>query len=174
MFAFLVISTWSCDSDKTATNDFTDAQQSAQIENVIAADLVVEDTDMYFDMIIDMDKAGSDRSANKKKRELPDCAVVTSEVTPNLKTVTLDFGDACTFDEDMLSGVITFTFERDPDLHHKTITKTFTDFTFNGKTINGTTTILRTKSSTYGNPNPLNLWVINGLGRWCFGDQKGN
>ena len=49
------------------------------MENVIAADLVVEDTDMYFDMIIDMDNADSDRSANEKKRELPDCAVVTSE-----------------------------------------------------------------------------------------------
>ena len=36
---------------------------------------------MYFDMIIDMDNGAADRSANKKKRELPDCAVVTSVVT---------------------------------------------------------------------------------------------
>ena len=152
MFASLLLAAWSCDSDKDANTDFNDEQQSAQMENVIAADLVVEDTDMYFDMIIDMDKAATDRSADKKKRELPDCAIVTSVVTNNFKTVTIDFGEACTFDEDTLSGVITFTFERDPDLHQKTITKTFTDFTFNGKTINGTTTILRTKSNTDGNP----------------------
>ena len=152
VFAFLVISTWSCDSDKDLTNDFKDEQQSAKMEQIIAADLVVEDTDMYFDMIIDMDNGASDRSANEKKRELPDCAVVTSVVTNNLKTVTIDFGDACIFDEDTLSGVITFTFERDPDLHQKTITKSFADFIFNGKTINGTTTILRTKSNSEGNP----------------------
>ena len=88
MFAnFLVIYVWSCDSDKDLTNDFKDEQQSAKMEQIIAADLVVEDTDMYFDMIIDMDNGASDRSANEKKRELPDCAVVTSVVTNNLKTV---------------------------------------------------------------------------------------
>ena len=40
-------------------------------------------------------------------------------MTNNFKTVTIDFGDACTFDEDTLSGVITFSFERDPDLTSK-------------------------------------------------------
>lgn len=166
IFAFLLTIAWSCDIDKAATDAITDEQQSAQMENIIAADLVVEDTDMYFDMIIEMDKAASDRSADRsknKKRELPDCAVVTSEMTNNYKTVTIDFGEACTFDEDSLSGVITFTFERDPDLHQKTITKTFTDFTFNGKTINGTTTLLRTKSNADANPQStksINLAIV--------------
>ena len=162
IFAFILTIAWSCDSDKASTDAITDEQQSAQMENIIAADLVVEDTDMYFDMIIEMDKAASDRSKNKK-RELPDCAVVTSEITNNYKTVTIDFGEACTFDEDTLSGVITFTFERDPDLHQKTITKTFTDFTFNGKTINGTTTILRSKSNADENPQStksINLAIV--------------
>ncbi len=59
MFAFLLVTAWSCDSDKEATNVITDEQQSAQMENIIAADLVVEDTDMYFDMIIEKDKAGN-------------------------------------------------------------------------------------------------------------------
>ena len=88
MFAFLLVTAWSCDSDKETANAITDEQQSAQMENIIAADLVVEDTDMYFDMIIEMDKAASDRSADRsknKKRELPDCAVVTSEMTNNYR-----------------------------------------------------------------------------------------
>ena len=75
IFAFILTIAWSCDSDKASTDAITDEQQSAQMENIIAADLVVEDTDMYFDMIIEMDKAASDRSADRsknKKRELPE------------------------------------------------------------------------------------------------------
>lgn len=150
--ASLFVLAWSCDSDKDSDPEMNADLNSTQMEEVIAADLVIEDTDMYFDLVMDMEANASDRPGEGSKRELPDCAVVTSTLTANLKTVTIDFGASCVFGEDELSGKITFVFERDPDAHQKSISKTFEAFSFNGKTINGTTSIVRVKSNNDGQP----------------------
>ena len=84
---------------------------------------------------------------------LPDCVTITVVAQQNYREVTLDFGsEGCLVNGNILKGVIVLTYTRNPQAQEILITKTFTDFYFNAKHIQGGNTILKQRQNDNGNP----------------------
>ena len=84
---------------------------------------------------------------------LPDCVTITVVAQQNYREVTLDFGsEGCLVNGNILKGVIALAYTRNPQAQEILITKTYTDFYFNAKHIQGGNTILRQGQNDNGNP----------------------
>ncbi|HIP49658.1 MAG TPA: hypothetical protein EYG92_11930 [Lutibacter sp.] len=93
---------------------------------------------------------------------LPECMTKTVEFDGNARIVTLNFeGDCEMHNGNILSGIITMIYVRDPLALTRTITYSFSDFYFNYKNIEGGGSILREKSNTNGNPQSTKNQDIN-------------
>jgi len=92
---------------------------------------------------------------------MPDCVTITKVIVQNMKTVTLDFGEECELrNGNVVSGKIIMVYEKDPEAATKTITYTFENFYFNGKSVEGGGTILRERSNENGNPQSTKTFDV--------------
>jgi hypothetical protein len=84
---------------------------------------------------------------------LPPCATRTVVIDGLVRTVTIDFGESCELHHgDIVNGIITIVYERDPEALTRTITYTFTDFYFNNKNREGGGSLFRELLNDAGNP----------------------
>lgn len=85
--------------------------------------------------------------------QLPECVTVTVLMQQNYREITIDFGEeGCLIEGNLYQGQILLTYTRTPEAQEILITKTLSDFYFNGKNIVGGKTILRELSNDNGNP----------------------
>ena len=95
----------------------------------------------------------SENSKMPPNFNLPDCVTITVVAQQNYREVTIDFGtEGCLVNGNILNGVIALTYTRNPQAQEILITKTFIDFYFNAKNIQGGKTILKQRQNENGNP----------------------
>ena len=92
------------------------------------------------------------RTAGVETFPLPECVTVTVVAEQNSREITIDFGDGCEVRGHTLKGKVLLSYIRDPEAREILITKSFEDFFFNNKSIEGGKTILRERSNGNGNP----------------------
>ncbi|WP_276378578.1 hypothetical protein [Flavobacterium sp. H4147] len=140
----------SCNSDES-TNDGS--------SKVITNDEIVANAkiDASIDDVTNIaeDQFNSQLNINSKasgpvKNFLPSCAVITTVLTNNTFTKTVDFGvDGCTLDNgNTVKGKMVISFSNDFSASTQTISYTFEGFYHNGKKLQGSKSIVRTVKST--------------------------
>lgn len=93
------------------------------------------------------------RSVYEEDAYMPSCLTRTVVLSGLTRTVTLDFGTGCEMPNgNLVSGIITIVYEHDPTALSRTITYTYTDFTFNGIALSGGGSIVRLLYNANGNP----------------------
>ena len=150
LFIFILASSlflYSCEKEETNTqiNELSTENVQKTTEIDVASDVVSTVIEEVY--IID----GTDEPYLKSVTFLPECMTKTVVIADRVRTVTLEFDD-CHFKENLLDGIITLVYTKNPAAMTRTITYAFTDFYFNNKNIEGGGSILREKSNTNGNP----------------------
>lgn len=149
-----IFSLISCDKDESQ-------DISAEVEPITVAELKVSDeTDLISEDIINIgeevyatDEITLTSKANYISDFLPDCATITTVTTSTSKEKTIDFGEGCELPNgNLLSGIIHLSYLKDMDLATKTLSLSLENFTFNGVAVEGSASIVRTRSNENGNP----------------------
>ncbi|MDG1570829.1 hypothetical protein OZ410_00765 [Robiginitalea sp. M366] len=84
---------------------------------------------------------------------IPDCATVTTVRTETTVTRTVDFGEGCEMPNgNVLTGILTLEFARNPEAASRTFELSLADFTFNGIAVEGGAHVLRVLDNGQGNP----------------------
>lgn len=160
-FLFL-ITTLSCDSDsqdlETNVIDISIAEVSdfTEIEN--AEESIDEMTEgLSFLMKSENEKdLTKDMAKDFRNRRIPDCADITVATASNITTITLDFGDECiTEKENVLSGKIIMTIKHKLQNGSLITTRTYENFFFNDKKMEGTVSKQRFMRTEGMNPYSL-------------------
>lgn len=134
----------SCSKDDSSSTDNTlnaaQARTSAEIDNI------TDDVSAIVDNQIDIQLSDTGRMIDTPESFLPPCATVSTVVTGNTWTRTIDFGsEGCTMpNERVLKGMIIITKTANSDPLSRTFTITFSDFFINLRQIEGSKTIVRT------------------------------
>lgn len=159
-----------CSNDESAdidspNQDYSELALSSEVDETVAAL-----DDISLDIFEQQESIDSNRISNETSRtsnhfnNLPDCVTITVVIEQNYREVTLDFGtEGCLVRGNTLKGMIVLSWERNPDAQEVLITKSFVDFYFNDKNIEGTKTILKQHSNENGNlqfTHTLDLSII--------------
>ena len=149
-FSAIVLS--SCGDDSTFENQELLSEEQALA--VVESETVEDELDNILD-----DLFGSIDSELSSKNELEEksnggregvlsCATKTVVITNTEKSITLDFGDGCeTPKQDILKGIITMNFQWNHIDGELTIVKSFENFYFNDVLVEGSKTVVKTKSN---------------------------
>ena len=143
----------SCDK-----NDSTDISEErtitvAELKVSDETDLIAEDVINIGEEVYATDEITVTSKANYISDFLPDCVTITTVVTSTSKERTIDFGEGCELPNgNVLSGIIYLSYLKDMDLATKTLSMSLENFTFNGVAVEGSASIVRTRSNDSGNP----------------------
>ncbi len=134
-------------TSKTITTD--DAIANSEI------DATVDDVSIIAEDQFDVQKSIINKTSGGMVSLLPPCATITSVLTNDTWTRTIDFGtEGCTLHNgNIVKGKIIISFTKDFTIPIKTITYTLVGFYHNGKLIEGTKTFTRELKSTDLAPN---------------------
>jgi len=149
----------SCSDNETIEaetfNSLTEEETLILIESDDATneiDNIVDDF-LYSEIEISGKTELASKDEEQNRGRLPDCATKTIIEEGNFKTVIIDFGEGCEVrNENVLSGKVIITYEKDEDLMSLTVTKTFEEFFFNDVAVTGEKSIVRTRENENGNP----------------------
>ncbi|WNM19202.1 hypothetical protein [Flavobacterium capsici] len=150
----------SCSKDDSSSNDNTlnaaQARTSAEIDNM------TEDVSAIVENQIDIQLNDTGRMSDAPESFLPPCATVTTVVTGNTWTRTIDFGTTgCTMPNgNVLSGMIIITKTVNSDPLTRTFSVTFDNFHFNARLVEGNKTIVRTLT-TVAPIHPTSTMTLN-------------
>lgn len=134
----------------TQTQDIEEVAMSAEVDE--ASEILDEIAiDAYETQEASENPVG--RSTGVETYPLPNCVTVTIVAEQNSREITIDFGEeGCEVRGHVLKGKIHLSYTRDPEAQQRTIAKSFEDFYFNDKNIEGGKTIVRERSNDNGNP----------------------
>ena len=141
-------------SDNESVDNTPEEQQLDQSEVARSAE-IDRASDSLDDIAISVYEIQEQSEQNRSAAnfQLPECVTVTVVMEQNYREITIDFGtEGCLVHGNLLKGKIILTYERDPEAQEVFITKTFEDFYFNVKNIQGGKTILKQLSNENGNP----------------------
>jgi hypothetical protein len=137
--------------------DYTEVMRSSEIDR--ASDSMDDISLKVFEI-----QEESENTRTIADYQLPECVTVTVVMEQNYREITIGFGEeGCLIQENLYQGQILLTYTRNPEAQEILITKTLSDFYFNGKNIVGGKTILRELSNDNGNPQftkTTNITVI--------------
>ena len=140
----------SCNSDESG-NDGTNAKISNdEIVTNSKIDASIEDVTNIAEDQFDAQQNSTNKPSGTIKNFLPSCATITTVLTNNTWTRTVDFGvEGCTLDNgNTVKGKMVVSFSNDFSAATQTISYTFEGFYHNGKKIQGSKSIVRTKKAT--------------------------
>ncbi|TDW46468.1 hypothetical protein EV144_106139 [Flavobacterium sp. 270] len=139
-----------CNSDENKNDGTTAAISNDEIITNSKIDASIDDVTNIAE-----DQFNAQQNINRKpdgtiKNFLPSCAVITTVLTNNTWTRTVDFGaEGCTLDNgNTVKGKMVLSFSNDFTASTQTISYTFEGFTHNGKVLQGSKSIVRTVKST--------------------------
>lgn len=139
-------------------NDSQDISEEGTITEAMLkisdeTDLIAEDVITIGEEVYATDEITVTSKANYISDFLPDCVTITTVVTSTSKERTIDFGEGCELPNgNVLSGIIYLGYLKDMDLASKTLSMSLENFTFNGVDVEGSASIVRTRSNDSGNP----------------------
>ncbi len=143
----------SCDKDDSQDISEEGTITVAELKVSDETDLIAEDVINIGEEVYATDEIMVTSKANYFSDFLPDCVTITTVVTSTSKEKTIDFGEGCELPNgNVLSGIIYLSYLKDMDLATKTLSMSLENFTFNGVEVEGSTSIVRTRSNDSGNP----------------------
>ncbi|WP_026712343.1 hypothetical protein [Flavobacterium daejeonense] len=145
---FAALTFFSCSSNDT-TADST-AVSSNDVALTAKIDSSLEDIDAITEDQFSAQQSLTTRIDGYRKSILPSCATITTVLTDNVWTRTIDFGaEGCTLaNGNTIKGKISISFTNDFSTNTLAINTTFEGFYHNGKLIQGSKSITYTKEST--------------------------
>ncbi len=143
----------SCDKDDSQDISEEGTITVAELKVSDETDLIAEDVINIGEEVYATDEIMVTSKANYFSDFLPDCVTITTVVTSTSKEKTIDFGEGCELPNgNVLSGIVYLSYLKDMDLTTKTLSMSLENFTFNGVAVEGSASIVRTRSNDSGNP----------------------
>ncbi len=143
----------SCDKDDSPNISEEGTITVAELKVSDETDLIAEDVINIGEEVYATDEITVTSKANYISDFLPDCVTITTVVTSTSKERTIDFGEGCELPNgNVLSGIIFLSYLKDMDLATKTLSMSLENFTFNGVAVEGSASVVRTRSNDSGNP----------------------
>jgi hypothetical protein len=143
----------SCDKDDSPDISEEGTITVAELKVSDETDLIAEDVINIGEEVYATDEITVTSKANYISDFLPDCVTITTVVTSTSKERTIDFGEGCELPNgNVLSGIIYLSYLKDMDLATKTLSMSLENFTFNGVAVEGSASVVRTRSNDSGNP----------------------
>lgn len=161
----------SCKKDDAVTE--TDFNTQEYLKSTESSKIADEVTSI---IIEDYEEDAASRSSEATVPYLPACVTRTISSSGQTHSVELDFGTTgCTMPNgNVITGVLLYTYVGDLSANAKTITYSFSNFTFNSKQVTGTDTIDHLRDN--GNGNPQSTIHVNLTITWpdgTVGDRTG-
>lgn len=146
----------SCDKDESPDISEEGTITVAELKVSDEADLIAEDVFNIGEEVYATDEITVTSKANYISDFLPDCVTITTVITSTSKERTIDFGEGCELPNgNVLSGIIYLSYLKDMDLATKTLSMSLENFTYNGVAVEGSASVLRTRSNESGNPQSV-------------------
>jgi hypothetical protein len=98
----------------------------------------------------------------------PECLTKTVVREENMKIVTLDYGEGCEIRGKLKSGILIMSYEKNTELHSRTITVTYDNFKVNRKLMEGSHSVVRVKENENGFPQNTSTFDVTVT--WDNGD----
>lgn len=145
---FISLTFFSCNSDETVAD--STAVSSDDVALTAKIDASLEDIDAITEDQFSAQQSISGRIDVNRKSILPSCATITTVLTANVWTRTIDFGtEGCVLPNgNSIKGKIIISFTNDFSTSTHAISYTFEGFYHNGKLIEGSKNINYTKKAT--------------------------
>lgn len=145
---FISLTFFSCNSDETVAD--STAVSSDDVALTAKIDASLEDIDAITEDQFSAQQSISGRIDVNRKSILPSCATITTVLTANVWTRTIDFGtEGCVLPNgNSIKGKIIISFTNDFSTSTHAISYTFEGFYHNGKLIEGSKNISYTKKAT--------------------------
>ena len=143
----------SCDKDDSTDTSEEGTITAIELKVSDETDLIAEDVIAIGEEIYATDEIMATSKANYISDYLPDCVTITTVVNSTTKEKTIDFGEGCELPNgNVLSGIIYLSYLKDMDMATKTLSMSLDNFTFNGVTVEGGASVVRTRSNDNGKP----------------------
>lgn len=147
------------------TNEIIEEQSAAISAEDLAAveevDMVLEETTNTAEQAFVEEESGSLFTRGASSSFFPECLTKTVVTTDLTKTVTLDFGEGCQVRNHFMAGILILSYEKNPDLHTRTIAIEFDNYRIDHKLIQGIHSIVRTRENDNGNPQATATFDVN-------------
>lgn len=155
----------SCNSDEKTNDGKTSAISNAEIITTAKIDASIEDVTTIAEDQFNTQQNIAAKSSEPVKNFLPSCATITTVLTNNTWTKTVDFGTAgCTLENgNTVKGKMVISFSNDFSTSSQTINYTFDGFYHNGKKLQGNKSIVRTIKTTnlFATAHPVSTATID-------------
>jgi hypothetical protein len=140
----------SCNSDEKTNDGTTTAISNNEIITTSKIDASIEDVTNIAEDQFNAQQNSTAKPGGPVKNFLPSCATITTVLTNNTWTKTVDFGvEGCTLDNgNVVKGKMVVSFANDFSASTQTISYTFDGFYHNGKKLQGSKSIVRTIKTT--------------------------
>ncbi|WP_337968631.1 hypothetical protein [uncultured Flavobacterium sp.] len=140
----------SCNSDEKTNDGTTTAISNNEIITTSKIDASIEDVTNIAEDQFNAQQNNTAKPGGPVKNFLPSCATITTVLTNNTWTKTVDFGvEGCTLDNgNVVKGKMVVSFANDFSASTQTISYTFDGFYHNGKKLQGSKSIVRTIKTT--------------------------
>ncbi len=140
----------SCNSDEKTNDGTTTAISNNEIITTSKIDASIEDVTNIAEDQFNAQQNNTTKPGGPVKNFLPSCATITTVLTNNTWTKTVDFGvEGCTLDNgNVVKGKMVVSFANDFSASTQTISYTFDGFYHNGKKLQGSKSIVRTIKTT--------------------------
>jgi hypothetical protein len=140
----------SCNSDENGTSGSNAAISNDEIITNSKIDASIEDVTAIAEDQFDAQQNSANKPNGTVKNFLPSCATITTVLTNSTFTRTVDFGvEGCTLPNgNSVKGKMVISFSNDFTASTQSINYTFEGFYHNGKKLQGSKSIIRTKKAT--------------------------
>lgn len=146
----ILTSFMSCNSDEKTNDGTATAISNDEIITNSKIDASIEDVTNIAEDQFTAQQNINNKAEGPIKNFLPSCATITTVLTNNTWTKTIDFGvEGCTLENgNSVKGKMVISFANDFSASTQTINYTFEGFYHNGKKLQGSKSIVRTKKAT--------------------------
>lgn len=140
----------SCNSDEKTNDGSSDAITNTEIVTNSKIDASIQDVTAIAEDQFNAQQNLTAKPSGPVKNFLPSCATITTALTNNTWTITIDFGvEGCTLENgNTVKGKMVISFSNDFSASTQTISYTFDGFYHNGKKLQGSKSIVRSVKST--------------------------
>ena len=140
----------SCNSDEKTNDGSSEAISNDEIVTTSKIDASIEDVTNIAEDQFNSQQNSTSKPGGPIKSFLPSCATITTVLTNNTWTKTIDFGvEGCTLENgNSVKGKMVVSFSNDFSASTQTISYTFEGFYHNGKKLQGNKGIVRTVKTT--------------------------
>jgi hypothetical protein len=162
----------SCESDDTTTL-IDEALTLDDISAIEEVDSAMEEVNADIEQAFIIEEALGTLTTKGGENKItpnffPECLTKTVVIEANMKTVTLDFGDGCEVRGKFKSGILIMKYEKNPELHSRTITVTYDNFKVNRKLMEGSHSVVRIKANDNDFPQTTSTFDV--VVTWDNGD----